>query len=352
MAVKPLEGILMRICNILTINTKWSFLIIKKLLSGLCAAALVFTFALPAHAESLMSLPKLPGHKEFPDIGIDKWNYKGQCGSAKILALQAGNILNKNFPGLTALTLRMKLKISNPSSHPGLVLDAPTGQVTGVVCAQTAQGKKILIWKADQTEITRTSEDIQFFVIDPETMDYIAPTDRENGRCDKACAKSLVGDDKTIALLFANYVKTEEPKGSANFSTKDGKNYIGTCGPARITVKNIDEISDNNFVPYFSGPDDLDSFNIEIYEPGEPDKVLKYAEDSYNRIDCVQTKHGKRILIGTQCNGSASICGNTFNYYDVIDPKKIKQVNSSKEECDVNCAIRLLGKQIVTDFNR
>jgi hypothetical protein len=178
--------------------------LIIKLLLWLFAVAFVLACALPANAETLMSLPWLPGHQVFTIDesahykNSDLNTYKGRCGSAKILVKNVDyyqfpqNGESMSFGGMgRSIDEDVEFVIYNPAI-PGRVLKPDADDSNGIACVQTKQGKRILIWgMCDGTACA--DEFDQFYVIDPEKLIYIAPKDPNKNSCGYMCARRLIG---------------------------------------------------------------------------------------------------------------------------------------------------------------
>jgi hypothetical protein len=284
--------------------------------------------ALPAHAETLMSLPKLSGYKAFTTTnGSD---YQGQCGSARIIVenvndLEKTYFTNISVPGL--VTTEMTFKIFNPAK-PSQVLMPVADQINGVACVQTPQGKLIVIW-VNCGEKVCTSDFDHFYIIDPENLAYLAPKDPDpfNSECDRACAKLLVGNLPATSFLFVEPPKDDRlmswpsSNEARNFKTSDTHTFKGQCGPAKIIIKNVND--DNSEHPDPNESYGFSQYELEfiVYNPAKPGMVLKPHAGDFNSIACVQTAQGKRILHWENCGGS--VCSEATEWTDVIDPEKM-----------------------------
>jgi hypothetical protein len=334
-----------------------------KALAVFFVAAFVLSFVLPAHAEVLMSLPKLDGYKKFTTTnGRD---YQGQCGSAKIVV---ENVYYErpdlDFSNLNSglITESVVINIVD-STKPKRVLKPPVNDYDGIACVQTTQGKRILIWENCAKNGCTTSYD-SFYIIDPENLVYTAPQDPKTQECDRQCAKPLVGDIKPLAFLFHTYTKDDwlmslpAIKEHRQFKTKDGQTYNGECGTAKIIVRKVyfhdfDDSMDHQsaYANTFSNLDPFDQTKgvvteFEITDPANPGKVLKPSASDNNGIACMQTPRGKLIVMWGRC--SRSECSNDNDTRYVIDPEKLAYIgNAGDDICDEECARPIFGDAFV-----
>jgi hypothetical protein len=78
------------------------------------------------------------------------------------------------------------------------------------------------------------------------------------------------------------------------------------------------------------------------------EKVIDIAGgilSDYNGVQCVQTKSGYRLLIWSDCGGSA--CGHGFSFF-IIDPHKLSFIapRKSGQICNAKCASTILGSDL------
>lgn len=116
-------------------------------------------------------------------------------------------------------------------------------------------------------------------------------------------------------------------------------NIYGKCGDAVVAILEVEA-------------DNLYQFgNFKVDAAGKPDLLLRnggkdisfgYLLSDFNTVRCVQTKRGARLLVGSNCGGSA--CSDAKDY-SVIDPKtkSVYPAKNSIKRCDENCVNQFLG---------
>ncbi len=124
--------------------------------------------------------------------------------------------------------------------------------------------------------------------------------------------------------------------GDSKLSVTNTLNIYGKCGGSVVAVLGVVAESFNG-----QGDFKVDEGDIQIRNGGK-DISFKYALSDFNIAHCVQTKSGARLLVGSNCSGSA--CGEERNYY-IIDPKdgSVFPSKASKNLCDTKCANKALG---------
>lgn len=130
--------------------------------------------------------------------------------------------------------------------------------------------------------------------------------------------------------------------GDKKLSITNVKNIYGTCGGSVVAIL---EVSGDRF-------DNKEHFQLDF--SGNPGLVLRTGKSEFfyrdplsdfNVVQCVTGKDGPRLLIASQCGGSA--CGESYSF-SIIDPKTgaIFPAKGSKQECDAQCASKMLGSKI------
>jgi hypothetical protein len=117
-------------------------------------------------------------------------------------------------------------------------------------------------------------------------------------------------------------------------------NVYGKCGDAVVAILGIEAES-------FGGRE-----HFRMDSSGNPDLQLRKGDgkdlsfnemlSDFNVVQCVDTKKGNRLVVGSHCGGSA--CGDNMAYH-VIDPKTGKAFpgRASKDVCDEKCVNSALG---------
>lgn len=136
-------------------------------------------------------------------------------------------------------------------------------------------------------------------------------------------------------------------QGDKKVDVVNTQNFTGSCGSAVVRVMGVERIVGNFYTV------DLDSAKI-IIRSNAKDLILDEhsgALSDHNGIACLNTKSGQRLLVWSNCNGSA--CGN-FSF-TVIDPEKaiiLAPKNPAKESCDEKCATKLTGSRLPQQVNK
>jgi hypothetical protein len=126
------------------------------------------------------------------------------------------------------------------------------------------------------------------------------------------------------------------------------RNVTGSCGSSIVRVLGVTDVIDN-----FYGID-LDAGKI-IIRSGLNKELILGADSGvlsdHNGVACVSTKSGSRLLIWSNCSGSA--CGDNFSFF-VIDPERLVFLapkDPRKGQCDDSCASQLLGNKLPKRIN-
>lgn len=149
------------------------------------------------------------------------------------------------------------------------------------------------------------------------------------------------------ALIFTSTLTIAEGDKTFNLSPIDGKlvditktiNIYGKCGTSVVAILGVDAEEYHQFGSLkfdTSGAPD-----IQLRNNGKNVSFKNLLSDR-NVMNCISTKFGHKILIGSNCGGSA--CGDNLSYY-LIDTKNgnITSSNVSKKICDERCINQLLG---------
>jgi hypothetical protein len=159
----------------------------------------------------------------------------------------------------------------------------------------------------------------------------------------------------TTVLLFCSGAALATPpaislfpmQGDKALNVVQAKNVTGSCGSAVVRVLGVTNASDGFY------ENDSDS-GIIIRSGGKELNISEGGGDilsDHNGVACVPTKSGKRLLVWSNCAGSA--CGDNFSFF-VFDPERLALIapkDPRKEQCDENCASRILGSSLPQQIN-
>lgn len=171
----------------------------------------------------------------------------------------------------------------------------------------------------------------------------------------------------TGSELAQSAIRLQPMKGEKSLLV-EGSNVTGSCGTSVVRVLGVARVVDNFF--------DIDSdarIIIRVFQedhtkdviapdtgaiivPGGSTKELILNSDSgvlsdHNGVACVATTSGSRLLVWSNCAGSA--CGDDFSFF-VIDPERLVFLapqDPRKGQCDEKCASQLLGNQLPQKIN-
>lgn len=147
--------------------------------------------------------------------------------------------------------------------------------------------------------------------------------------------------------VFAETAITLAPmKGDKALDVVATKNITGSCGASVVRVLGVTDVDNDSFRT------ELDTGKI-IVRSAAKELILGYGNvlSDYNGVACVSTKSGMRLLIWSNCSGSA--CGDRFSFF-IIDPERLVFLapkDPRKGECDERCASQLLGNKLPQKIN-
>lgn len=135
--------------------------------------------------------------------------------------------------------------------------------------------------------------------------------------------------------------------GQGSVEQEMSQNFTGTCGGAVVRVLGVVALTDKFF------RQDLDSGDILVrrwMDGGVREVSLKGANllSDHNGVACVSGPQGDRLLVWSNCNGSA--CGDAFAF-GVVDPQTVRVLTSESDGCDTQCAVRLTGSDLPSRIN-
>jgi len=137
-------------------------------------------------------------------------------------------------------------------------------------------------------------------------------------------------------------------KGGKTLDVVATKNVTGSCGASIVRVLGVTDVIDN-----FYGID-LDAGKIIVRSGPNKELVLSHGSgilSDHNGVACVSTKSGSRLLVWSNCAGSA--CGEGFSFF-VIDPEHLVLLapkDPLKGRCDEKCASLLLDNKLPQKIN-
>jgi hypothetical protein len=117
-------------------------------------------------------------------------------------------------------------------------------------------------------------------------------------------------------------------------------NYTGLCGNATVIIMGVTEINNDIF--------EVNNGSL-IVKTAAKELILTEMLSDYNGVACVKTRSADRLLIWSNCNGSA--CGEDF-HFNIIDPQKLTVLAPKKGKlCDDKCASKILGNRLPQKIN-
>ncbi|HMO74200.1 MAG TPA: hypothetical protein PKD48_02570 [Sphingopyxis sp.] len=135
---------------------------------------------------------------------------------------------------------------------------------------------------------------------------------------------------------------TLEPFPDSGVDVETVRNYYGRCGPATVQVLGVAQEEDG----FFKGSIGGGSAVVVIGDGGAPVLEIREQLSDHNGVACVTGTAGPRLLIWSNCGGSA--CGDDFAF-TVVDPAVAAIV--SDEDCDAACAASLSGSSLPFEVN-
>lgn len=131
-------------------------------------------------------------------------------------------------------------------------------------------------------------------------------------------------------------------EGEKSLHVTNVMNFYGKCGGTVVAVLGVqadDFDNQGNFKIDTAG-------NAEIQlRAGGKDISFHNILSDFNVVQCVNSKSGIRLLVGSHCGGSQ--CTDSYDFY-IIDPKNGAMLpkKGAKEACDAKCASEILGNSI------
>jgi hypothetical protein len=121
------------------------------------------------------------------------------------------------------------------------------------------------------------------------------------------------------------------------------RNVYGKCGSLVVQVLGVRD-EDNDF---FSVDGNADI--VVIREGGRQQVSLKRYMSDYNGVACVGSNLQKRVLVWSDCAGTA--CGNGYSF-TVVDPSNLRILAGGAAPCDAACAAKITGSRIPSSLAR
>jgi len=138
-------------------------------------------------------------------------------------------------------------------------------------------------------------------------------------------------------------IRISPVQGESSVEVVDIKAYSGSCGNAVVRVVGVVKQFDN----FFTADPDASIF---IRNGAKDIQLSSGVMSEYNGIACVSSKSGPRILVWSNCAGSACT---EFSFY-VIDPNSLVFVapqDPKKGVCDERCASQATNSQLPKKIN-
>ena len=150
------------------------------------------------------------------------------------------------------------------------------------------------------------------------------------------------------AALGEEAISLPPMKGDKALDVVETKNVTGSCGTSMVRVMGVTTRVDSSYRI------DQDAGKIIVRSGTGKELVLGLDNDvlsDHNGVACVLTKSGSRLLVWSQCAGSA--CGDRMSFF-VIDPERLVFLapkDPRKGRCDDKCASQLLGNRLPQKIN-
>lgn len=162
-------------------------------------------------------------------------------------------------------------------------------------------------------------------------------------------SSQVIANDQAIDLKpFPSMNKNNKPE----LNIEHTQTIFGTCGNRVIGIIGVVNIFDDHFTIDSGG-------DPSIVIRGEKSPEMKITADAtylrngidikyaasgmlsdHNGVACVSSHDSDKLLIWSNCGGSA--CGDNYNFY-VIDLKTLSIIKKSDDSCDEACISKALG---------
>ena len=164
---------------------------------------------------------------------------------------------------------------------------------------------------------------------------------------------AVISSNLFAAQQYGNAVQFENIEVSTNTVIH------GACGNAFINISGVDSDYPTMYGSLDGNPNDsaLHTSNpyvgsqveitVLVGQPGksrQKSTIIPLEEASF--VHCINTKSGKKVVIGTECRGNVEECYKP-NYF-VIDAEKITKTDTTKK-CDARCANQKLGGNFIKE---
>lgn len=156
------------------------------------------------------------------------------------------------------------------------------------------------------------------------------------------------------SFLFSNMAFSQSAillppmKGNNFLDIVATKNITGSCGTSIVRALGVVDVVDN----FYSIDDDAGKI---IVRAGVAKEMVLSSNNGilsdHNGMACISTKFGNRLLVWSNCSGSA--CGEKFSFF-IIDPERLVFLapkDPRKNRCDEKCASQILGNKFPQKIN-
>jgi hypothetical protein len=125
------------------------------------------------------------------------------------------------------------------------------------------------------------------------------------------------------------------------------QNFTGTCGPSVVRVLGVTSVTGDIFGI------DIDSGKIIVRQLRKPEVILdsNNGMSDHTGISCIDYEGKSRLLVWSNCAGTA--CGDeyTFTVIDADNPKVLAPSGPIVTSCDEVCAYALTGNKLPLKMN-
>lgn len=153
------------------------------------------------------------------------------------------------------------------------------------------------------------------------------------------------GLGKAVQLDGLKTFTHKNPKGSS-------VSAHGTCGNAVVNISGI--ANEDALQEQSTFMDNQDAFTTDnlftspvveiVVTVGKKQKKIAIGLQEQSLVQCISTKAGKKLLIGTSCAGNVPEC-NSSNYY-LIDAENLTK-EDTEDGCEAKCINRKLGMHYI-----
>lgn len=134
-----------------------------------------------------------------------------------------------------------------------------------------------------------------------------------------------------------------EPLSSDGIDRVTVRNVYGKCGSSVVQVLGVRDENDDFFS--VDGNSDI----VVIRDGGRQQVSLKRHMSDYNGVACVGAGSQKKVLVWSDCGGSA--CGHGYSF-TVVDPASLRILAGGTTPCNAVCATRVTGSRLPNLLNK